>query len=232
MYNDIYDVCCRDVRILSSTLGLPLAHIVCGDVDDLVAYLNENEITVDAVVSHDVLEHIYDVKHHFEALAGLQGNFRIVYTSSANPKNPLIVRRLRKKQIEVEHMTREKAWGHKERDTLEAYFLARKRIISAHAPELKPEDVENLARSTRGLRYDDIQRVVDEYRQTGRVCYQIDDPTNTCDPYTGNWCEHLIDFRYLIRVVQEAGFSADNCLDIICGIDLSRNTSSRRGSTV
>lgn len=106
-------------------------------------------------------------------------------------------------------MTRPREWGHKERDTLEAYFSARKKIISTYAPELKPEEVEYLAHSTRGLRQDDIQRSVDEYRQTGRISYKIDDPTNTCDPYTGNWCEHLIDFCWLTQVVREAGFSAE-----------------------
>lgn len=209
IYNDIYDICCRDVGILSSVLELPITHIVCGDVDELVLYLERSRITVNAIVSHDVLEHIYDVKHHFEALSSLQGDFRIVYASSANSRNPLIVRRLRKKQMEAEYVTRSKEWGHKERDTLEAYFSARKKIISTYAPDLKPDEVEYLAHSTRGLRQDDIQRVVDEYRQTGRISYQVDDPTNTCDPYTGNWCEHLIDFRWLMQIVREAGFSAE-----------------------
>jgi len=40
----------------------------------------------------------------------------------------------------------------------------------------------------------------------GTISYQIADPTNTCDPYTGNWCEHLIDFGWLERTVRSAGF--------------------------
>ncbi len=208
VYNDIYDVCCHDAVSISTALGLPIRHIVCGDVDELARYLEESLIQVNAIVSSDVLEHIYDLKHHFAVLAGLKGNLRIVYATSANGANPLIARRLRKKHIEAEYATREKQWGHKERDTLEAYFSARKRIISAYAPELKPEEVEYLSRSTRGLRQDDIRKCVDEYRRTGRISYQINDPTNTCDPYTGNWCEHLIEFRWLRQMVREVGFSA------------------------
>jgi hypothetical protein len=155
------------------------------------------------------LEHIYDLEHHFKTLARLEGEFRIVYASSANGVNPLIARHLRKKQIEAEYIGHERKWGHKERDTLEAYFSARKKIISTYAPDIKPEEVEYLARSTRGLRRDDVEKCVDEYRQTGRICYQISDPTNTCDPHTGNWCERLIDFRQLQQIVQSSGFSAE-----------------------
>lgn len=208
VYNDIYDVCCHDAGRISVALGLPIAHIVCGDVDELAQYLEESQIQVNAIVSSDVLEHIYDLKHHFAVLSRLKGDLRIVYATSANGANPLIARRLRKKHVEAEYTDREKQWGHKERDTLEAYFSARKRIISAYAPELKPEEVEYLSRSTRGLRQDDIRKCVDEYRRTGGISYQISDPTNTCDPYTGNWCEHLIEFHWLRQMVQKAGFSA------------------------
>ena len=206
IYNDIYDVSCEDARKLGQALHLPLSRIVCGDVDELVSYLRKEKINVNAIVSYDVIEHIYDIKHHFETLGSLPRTFVVVYASSANSKNPLIVRRLRKKQIEAEYITRERTWGHKERDTLEAYFAVRKKIIAAYAPELSPAEIEHLARATRGLRQGDIEKCVDEYRQRGTISYQIADPTNTCDPYTGNWCEHLIDFGWLERTVRNAGF--------------------------
>jgi hypothetical protein len=82
----------------------------------------------------------------------------------------------------------------------------RKKIIAAYAPELSPAEIEHLARATRGLRQGDIEKCVDEYRQKRTISYQMTDPTNTCDPYTGNWCEHLIDFGWLERTVRNAGF--------------------------
>jgi hypothetical protein len=54
VYNDIYDKCCHDAARISMALGLPLKHIVCGDVDELVTYLQESRITVNAFVSNDV----------------------------------------------------------------------------------------------------------------------------------------------------------------------------------
>lgn len=208
IYNDIYDVSCADVGTLSRALGLPLDHIVCGDVDELVAYLRENSISINAISSYDVLEHIYDVESHFRSLSCLRDSrFRIVYASGANMENPRRVRIFKQKQIEAEYKPKDRKWGHKERDTLQSFLEVRKNMISEYAPELDPEAVEQLARSTRGLIQRDIERCVDEFRLRGRITYHIDHPTNTCDPYTGNWCEHLMDCEWLARVVENAGFS-------------------------
>ncbi len=65
IYNDIYDVSCRDASRLSGLLKLPLDHVVCGDVDKFISYLNDRSIPIDALASYDVLEHIYDIESHF-----------------------------------------------------------------------------------------------------------------------------------------------------------------------
>lgn len=207
VYNDIYDVSCKDVEILSNALVLTLDHIVCGDVDELASYLQESSIFIDAIVSYDVLEHIYDVESHFGKLGRLIGRkFRIVYASGANIENPRYVRSVKKVQIETEHKTRDKKWGHKERDSLQAYLDVRENMISAYAPDLSLEVVKQLARSTRGLIQRDIEKCVDEFRLQGSITYHMDHPTNTCDPYSGNWCEHLMDFEWLEQVVRNGGF--------------------------
>jgi len=210
IYNDIYDVSCDDVKFLSKTLGLPLDHVVCGDIDDLISYLRVNSIFINAITSYDVLEHIYDVEHHFKKLFTLSdGQFRVVYASGANIANPMYVHVVKKKQIDAEYKNREKKWGHKERDSLRAYLDVRKEIISAYAGDLSSKQVEQLSISTRGLIKSDIERCVDEYRQQGSIGYRPDHTTNTCDPYTGNWCEHLMSTRWLRQVIRDAGFSVE-----------------------
>jgi 2-polyprenyl-3-methyl-5-hydroxy-6-metoxy-1,4-benzoquinol methylase len=207
IYNDIYDVSCMDVSRLSNILGLTLDHIVCGDVDELISYLRENSISINAIISYDVLEHIYDVESHFRKLSSLsESQFRVVYASTANIANPRRVHLIKKTQIEVEYKNREKKWGHKERDSLQAYLEVRKNIISSYAPDLSSEQVEELARFTRGLIQRDIEKCVDEYRRQGSIAYRPDHPTNTCDPYTGNWCEHLMNFGWLKQILKNEGF--------------------------
>jgi hypothetical protein len=207
IYNDIYDVSCTDARVLSDALGLRLDHVVCGDIDALVSYLRDHAIVVNAITSFDVLEHIYDVESHIAMLRCLpSAGLRIVYASCTNIENSRYVRSVKKAQLDVENNDREKQWGHKDRDSLRSYRNMRKDMISAYAPDLSQEVVDQLARWTRGLVRRDIEKCVDEFRQKGRVSYRIDHPTNTCDPSTGNWCEHLMNLRWLERVVRDQGF--------------------------
>lgn len=211
IYVDIYDGSCNDVEILSNALGLPLDYIICGDIDDLISFVQDNQIIINLIASYDVLEHIYDVEDHFKKLASLQEHyFRLVYASGANIKNPRTVWSLKKKQVEAEYKNREKTWGHKERDSLRAYYDIRKEIIAQHSAELiDPDEIEKLARTTRGLMASDIIACVDEYLHQGYITYNNDHPTNTCDPYTGNWCEHLIKTEWLKDILKELGYSVE-----------------------
>jgi len=187
-----------------------LDHVVCGDIDDLVQYCRVNSLSVDALASYDVIEHIYDIEYHVKRLSVLSSSsFVVVHASGANTHNPLYVRRTMRRHREAEHDTRQKTRGWKERDTVRAYLEVRRDIIAAYAPKLSLVQLENLARLTRGLPKDDIEKRVDEYQHRGTVDYVPDHPTNTCDPCTGNWCEHLMDIGWLERVFRGEGFSVD-----------------------
>jgi hypothetical protein len=207
IYIDIYEVSRADAAALGNKIGLTLDHTLSGDVDTLVDYVAKNALTVNAVVSFDVLEHIYDVPAHFKKLSELSAQpFRAVYASGANIKNRWYVKGVTQQHLDAESRDRKKEWGHKDRDTLTAYSDLRKQIITAHAPQLGAAEVDQLTRETRGLMKDDIERCVDEYRAEGKHSYVPDHPTNTCDPLTGNWCEHLMDQDWLRARVEEAGF--------------------------
>lgn len=209
IYVDVYDVSCADVRRLGKAVGLGPDRIVCGDLDDLIREVRKTDMDVDAMVSSDVIEHIYDVEAHFHRLPELvRGRFRAVYASTANIENPRCVRRISRVQRDVELVAREGKWGHKQRDSLLAYRDVRAEIIRASAPTLSAEDVAQLASATRGQRQDDIERSVREFERTGAISFRNPHPTNTCDPLTGNWAEHLMDQDWLAAKAASAGFTA------------------------
>ena len=209
IYNDIYKVSCEDVNNISQVLDLKLDHIICGDVDDLANFLKDKNLNINALVSYDVLEHIYDVNYHFDILGQIQEkSFQLVYASGANIANPLYVNKIKKVQISTELEGQEKMPGYKERDTHEAFLEVRKKIISNYAPTLEEAEVKYLASATRGLIKNDIKKYIDEYQMKGKISYQIHHPTNTCDPYTGNWCEHLISHRKLLKTIKKNNFYA------------------------
>lgn len=54
---------------------------------------------------------------------------------------------------------------------------------------------------TRGLKKKDILIQVNQFLKTGKMDHQIKDPTNTCDPLTGNWAENLINLKHLKTII-------------------------------
>jgi 2-polyprenyl-3-methyl-5-hydroxy-6-metoxy-1,4-benzoquinol methylase len=210
IYSDIYDVSAEDARVIGLGMADLADEYLYGDVDELVEFLSEKDILPDVVASNNVIEHIYDIPHFFRALGQFaQPGLRIAMASGANSRNPRVARQLMASHQEKEQEDREATFGHKERDALRAYHTIRREMIQAHAPQLADEEVEQLATATRELMEPEILAVVDEYVASGKISRQPSHPTNTCDPYTGNWDEHLMDFEWLLGVVNASGFEAE-----------------------
>jgi 2-polyprenyl-3-methyl-5-hydroxy-6-metoxy-1,4-benzoquinol methylase len=207
IYTDIYDMSCCDARLLAKKISCEANSYVCGDIDELLRFLQKHDIFVDAIVSNDVIEHIYDIEDFLKKLQFLSHtSLCVVLASSANAHNPRIVRKVREMQLAHEYADREKVWGHKERDSLRSYLSIRMEIISAYDPSLLPDVVERLAKATRGLKREDIIACVKEFQMKGNISYLVNHPTNTCDPNTGNWSEHLMDTKYLRDLLSGEGF--------------------------
>ncbi len=92
----------------------------------------------------------------------------------------------------------------------------REEIVLNYAQNLTKDEVKKLARATRGLIESDIKKCVDEYLKTKQFPQELNHPTNTCDPYTGNWTEHLMDPYYLRDILSRAGFKVE-ILSGYCG---------------
>ncbi len=209
IYNDIYDVSCADVRKMSSALGLELFDVVCGDINDVINRLNGTGTSVDVLVSYDVIEHIYDIESFLRTLNSVpHRKLRVVLGSGANDRNPVLRKRLMKQHVKFEYENRAEEKGRKERDSTTSYLEMRKEIIAAKSEKLSGGEIENLARMTRGLMKSDIERCVDLHLKGENIRYNPDHPTNTCDPATGNWAEHLMDQKKLLRALLESGFDA------------------------
>jgi 2-polyprenyl-3-methyl-5-hydroxy-6-metoxy-1,4-benzoquinol methylase len=206
VYNDIYDVSVADTKILSKETGILIDHFVCGDIDVLADQINQSGLEVDLICSFEVIEHIYNLENWFRSAQKINGAVTLVFSSSANIKNPYIVQRLKKAQKKAELFGCEKVWGSKERDTIRPFLEIRKEIISELNPGLEANQVERLAKLTRGFNKEDIIKEVKEYLNSGKEIKPLAHPTNTCDPYTGNWSEHFINHKWLKDLVQHNGF--------------------------
>ncbi len=208
IYNDIYDVSCRDASILAAVLNVNVHAFVCGNIDELIAYLDNQRLSVDAIISSDVIEHIYDIEAFLRKMPLLSDRlYRVIHASGANGKNPFLAWRFKKNHRTVEYEDRERLPGWKDRDTLRSFLEVRKDIITSRVPDLSKSEVEKLAQLTRGLQKTDIEKCVDEYMEKGDISYRPEHPTNTCDPSTGNWAEHLMNTEWIESILMDEGFA-------------------------
>lgn len=213
-YNDIYDVSCHDARIISEAIGLPRAAHLCGDLPDVLSHCRKAGLTFDLIGSFDAIEHVYDI-HRFIATIPelLTPNGAMFLCSGANAHNVWRRAHYEKGHHRVENDDRVNTEEHKKRDSLTSYRNLRRTIIREKAQRsgasLTEAQIETLTTATRGLIKADIESAIDRFLATG-VLPQPDTrfPTNTCDPLTGNWAEHLMDFEALLRTVPAGRFAA------------------------
>lgn len=208
LYNDIYDVACHDAETVARALPAQVSDFICGDMDDLVRFIVDHGLSVHALVSSDVIEHIYDIRSFFGRMGGLSsGTLRGIHATAANGRNPLLAWRLQRRHILFEHRNRQTFPGWKDRDTPRSYREIRREMIAEKAPLLSAAEVDLLARRTRGLHRTDIERCIQEYRSTGGISYRPDHITNTCDPHTGNWAERLMRPESLEEMLRNEGYA-------------------------
>lgn len=201
IYNDLYNVSVNDAKKISKSTHLEIDYFICGDSKELVDNLKAENLKPDLICSFDVLEHIYNLDTWFHQISKIQNPFHLIFTTSANTKNPFISKRLRKIHKIAEYQGTNKTNEWKKTDSNLPFLEIRKQILKEKYPKIKPETIEVLAIKTRGLNKTDILIQVNQFLKTGKIDYQIKDPTNTCDPLTGNWAENLINLKHLKTII-------------------------------
>jgi 2-polyprenyl-3-methyl-5-hydroxy-6-metoxy-1,4-benzoquinol methylase len=207
IHSDIYPVSCADAKIIAEALENPADYYLPGNIDDVLEFCKKNELSCDSVANYDVIEHIYNIDAFLQKVGQLSdGQMSIFFASAANERNPRINKQLMTMHQAFESNDREVKKGRKPTDATRAIAELRKEIIAKYAPELPDVKVADLARLTRGLVEEDIKKQVDLYILKGLMPPSPPHPTNTCDPFTGNWFERLMDPDDLVKILQNAGF--------------------------
>jgi ribosomal protein S18 len=206
IYNDLYEVSVDDFKTTSQQLEIDIYQYITGDIGEVIELLKNSNDAPDLICSFDVLEHIYDLKEWFKQLKGFNHTFYLFFKTSANGYNPIIKKRLQKMQFDAEYHSKsvDKDW--KEIDLHKSFLEERKKIIAKHFTQLSQEEIINLATQTRGLRENDINKEISYFISSGKMRYKMIHPTNTCDPYTGNWVEKIIDVKKLCSYINTLGF--------------------------
>jgi hypothetical protein len=206
IYNDIFEGCCTDARKLAEHLGCAADEYVCGSIQAVRDSMNGSRPESAAVVSINVIEHIYDMDEFIRVAGAISdGPMTMVLSTSANPLNPAVARR---------HYNQHRLWEFHDgphessypMDTMRAFRSVRREIVKATAPELTEHEVETLADATRGMWKPDIEQCVGSFLATRKFPSMPVHPTNTCDPLTGSWQERLLDIPEVSQTLAESGF--------------------------
>lgn len=189
-YADIMEQSGKDARAIARHMHCEADVYLHGEVEALEQHMALTGKKPHAVISRNVVEHIYDLKKHVAAMRALE--VKLVYATTANPANVLTDIYTRRIQHKAEHKGFGGRWS-KASDTVKPYFLMRMEMISNAHPNLGNREISMLAGATRGLRKEDILKAAQVYTQTGKVAAFMKHPTNTCHPENGNRVEHLME---------------------------------------
>lgn len=94
-YNDIYDISCQDAKVIAKEMGIEIKDYIWGDINEVIEYARMKDLYFDAVISYEVIEHIYDLESFFQELVRVcHRDCFISMWTTANSYNPEIVKRL------------------------------------------------------------------------------------------------------------------------------------------
>jgi 2-polyprenyl-3-methyl-5-hydroxy-6-metoxy-1,4-benzoquinol methylase len=201
---------------LSKAMAIQPDGFIEGDIENVKTYFSSS--SPDVIVGSDVIEHIYNLNDFFKTVKEINPEVIIVMSTACNPANYFKTKQFQKLQI------KEELEGGSPGDhalfgeaAIEPFIEMRRKIIAAYAQlvpsvredKLNKSEVNNLAMLTRGLRKDDIEKVVEKYITSKILPVPLSHPTNTCDPVTGSWSERLLSFDEYKMIYAAAGFAIE-----------------------
>lgn len=201
IYNDILPTFLDTAREVGKAIGVVHDDFVLGDFDVLIKSLEKIKSPSMVLVSADVIEHIYDIDKFLNNVPLLSsGPKGVVMSSGANFLNPKYV-----SWVVPFHKKNELKWQKE-----------RAEIISTAFQEISSADLRMLAIETRGLIKEEIVEVAKGYLNTGNFEKPIRpvgsfDPysSNTCDPHSGWWEEHLLNPFACVKALGKVGFTSE-----------------------
>ena len=194
-------------RQLALSLELEPAGFIEGGIEKVQTFFTHRQ-PPDLIAGSDVIEHIYDLTGFMNTLQYINPRLICAFSTACNPCNPLQRMRFRKVQLRDEYRG-----GTPDIHPLfagqpiAAFLLTRRRIIESYAGnQLTEIQLNELAKTSRGLIKQDIEHAVDIYLTTGQYPAP-EHPTNTCDPITGSWSERMLSLQTYHQLFCSGGFS-------------------------
>lgn len=194
IYNDYLPDWKNAARSICGALKIPVTDYITGDIDGVLNYADANNFKFDIIASRNVIEHVYSLPR-FYSLIYMHNKHCVVFSTTAatyhNPAMRILFYRLHKKL---------------ERKT---YSGQRKEAIKNSWPTVTETQLNELVKKTRGKAKEDFTDAIEQYRQNKPVTPVLFLRSNTCDCFSGYWCEHILSKPEYNYFITQSGFKME-----------------------
>lgn len=191
IYNDHLEDWQRSAQLIAEAIGVHVDEYLVGDIEPCLQALQQKGIHCQIITSRNVVEHIYQLQHFFACIKNYQPQAISYNSTTANIRNPA---------SRLKHIRWHQKWE-------KVYRQQRLAIIAEMAPAVSTAVLQRLATLTRGMALAEIREAVTHYLATETFPAALNTGSNTCDPYTGVWAEHLLNEAEYRQLIDETYYS-------------------------
>lgn len=196
IYNDYLEEWKETAYLIAEACSVSIDEYIVEDIENTMRVLKEKNISCDIITSRNVVEHIYKLDKFFNCIYSYSPNTLIYSSTTANFQNPA---------SRIKHYLWHRKWEKEYRQ------MRLEKIIQKGVSD---EKAVALAKSTRGLAMEDLDKAIEDFKQTGVLPRIKETDLNTCEPSNGLWAEHIMsmkEYRELVdpnkyRLSFEPGF--------------------------
>jgi 2-polyprenyl-3-methyl-5-hydroxy-6-metoxy-1,4-benzoquinol methylase len=198
IYNDYLPDWKNAARSICEAMEIPVTDYITGDIDEVLNYADSKEFKFDIIASRNVIEHVYSLSRFYTLIREHNINTITFSTTAATYHNPAM------------HLLFYSIHKKLEKKT---YYPQRKEAIKKLWPSITEKQLIDLTKKTRGKAMEDFYKAIEQYREHKNIEPVPFLRTNSCDCFTGYWCEHLLKKNEYEYFVTQSGFK----MEFTCG---------------
>ena len=187
IYNDHLEDWKISAEEIAASVGVRIDRYIVGDIRECLEELKREKIQCNIIASRNVIEHIYKLDDFYALLYDFQPGALIFSSTTANYANP---------GARLKHRMWHRKWE-------KIYYKQRREIAGQLLSSATDDQLDKIAEATRGLGQDDLKQAIKQFDATGEVPDPAVHGSNTCEPVSGTWAEHIISFDAYRKLIRE-----------------------------
>jgi len=191
IYNDFLEEWQFSAMKIAEAIDIRIDEYIVGDIDETLGVLRRKNVLCDIITSRNVIEHVYKLDYFYQSLILHQPQAVIYSSTTANFYNPA---------SNIKHVLWHRKWE-------KVYYLQRMDTIKAMGLGIPDNALASLAKKTRGLAGSDLINSIKDYAISKKLPNPEKLYTNTCEPATGVWAEHLLTFSQYRNNIRDENYS-------------------------